>query len=135
MRKGGMDMKKQKAGKGRGVFITCSILAVLLTFGLAMLCAKLILSGVLDENRGELYAGVITCIVSFILAMIIARHSPRRRLLWGTVTAAIYFLFLLMGNILFFGIRFSGVLQLGAWILGGGLLGSLLKGKKVGKYA
>lgn len=127
-------MKKQNTGKGRGVFITCSILAVLLTFGLALLCAKLILSGVLDESRGVLCANVITCVVSFILAMIIARHSPRRRLLWGIVTAAIYFLSLLMGNILFFGIRFSGVLQSAGWILGGGLLGSLLKRKKVGKY-
>lgn len=126
---------KKKAGKGRVKLPAIIIAMLLLVFGLVLLCAKLILSGVIEEKRIGLCAGVIAGIVAMLIAMCIARRSPRHKLLWGITAAAGYYLLLMVCNLLFFGNGFSEMIPTAAWVLGSGLLGTLLGSKKVRKYA
>lgn len=128
-------MKKRTKGKGSASVLMNLALGTILTLGFTVLSAKLILSGTLHENGIDLYAGITKGIVALVLSLLTARRSPQRKILWGLLAVALYYLLLMICNLLFFGIAFSGVLQSALWIMGGGLLGSLLGNKKVRKYA
>ena len=128
-------MKKRTKGKGSASVLLNFALGTILTLGFTVLSAKLILSGTLNENGIDLYAGITKGIVALVLSLLTARRSPQRKILWGLFAVALYYLLLIICNLLFFGIAFSGVLQSALWIMGGGLLGSLLGNKKVRKYA
>ena len=128
-------MKKRTKGKGSASVLLNLALGTILTLGFTVLSAKLILSGTLNENGIDLYAGITKGIVALVLSLLTARRSPQRKILWGLLAVALYYLLLMICNLLFFGIAFSGVLQSALWIMGGGLLGSLLGNKKVRKYA
>ena len=128
-------MKKRTKGKGSASVLLNLALGTILTLGFTVLSAKLILSGTLNENGIDLYAGITKGIVALVLSLLTARRSPQRKILWGLLAVALYYLLLVICNLLFFGIAFSGVLQSALWIMGGGLLGSLLGNKKVRKYA
>lgn len=128
-------MKKRSTGKGSASVVWRFLLAIFLTIGLALLCAKLILSGTIGMELLELCAGVISGTVSMLLSLITVKKSPRKKLLWGLTASAAYYLALLVSNLLFFGIEFMGVLYSAAWVFGGGILGTLLGQIKVRKYA
>ena len=84
----------------------------------------------LDASRraGEmlLAAGVIAGLVAFLGALIAALHSGRRKLLCGLGAAGGYALFLLLGNLLFFGVHYGEALPVLLPLAGAGLLGALL---------
>ena len=85
----------------------------LATLALAALAARLIL-------------GVIAGLVAFLGALIAALHSGRRKLLCGLGAAGGYALFLLLGNLLFFGVHYGEALPVLLPLAGAGLLGALL---------
>lgn len=128
-------MKKRSTGKGSTSVIWRLLLVIVLTMGLTVLCAKLILSGAIGMELIDLCAGVISATVAMLLSLITTKKSPRKKLLWGLTASAVYYLALLVSNLLFFGIEFVGVLYSAAWVFGGGLLGTLLGQIKVRKYA
>ena len=128
-------MKKGQVGKGRVRLPVVVPAVILLTFGLVLLCSKLILSGVIGEKHIRLCAGAIAGIVVMLITIFVARRSPRRKLLWGLMAASGYYLLLMVCNLLFFGIGFSNMVPVAAWVFGAGLLGTLLGSKKVRKYA
>ena len=73
-----------------------------------------------------LIAGVIAGLVAFLGALIAALHSGRRKLLCGLGAAGGYALFLLLGNLLFFGVHYGEALPVLLPLAGAGLLGALL---------
>ena len=86
----------------------------LATLALAALAARLILGGKLPESSLPVAAGVIAGLVAFLGALIAALHSGRRKLLCGLGAAGGYALFLLLGNLLFFGVHYGEALPVGA---------------------
>lgn len=82
----------------------------LVTLALAALAARLILGGKLPESSLTVAAGVIAGLVAFLGALIAALHSGRRKLLCGLGAAGGYALFLLLGNLLFFGVHYGEAL-------------------------
>ena len=92
----------------------------LATLALAALAARLILGGKLPESSLPVAAGVIAGLVAFLGALIAALHSGRRKLLCGLG------LFLLLGNLLFFGVHYGEALPVLLPLAGAGLLGALL---------
>ena len=82
----------------------------LATLALAALAARLILGGKLPESSLTVAAGVIAGLVAFLGALIAALHSGRRKLLCGLGAAGGYALFLLLGNLLFFGVHYGEAL-------------------------
>lgn len=111
------------------------LLIPVLTIGLAMLGAKMIVSGAVPETSVNTLAVIITAIVGLILGLLSAIVSPQKKLLWGLLAAVLTAAALLLGNLLFFGVAYGKVLPgLGA-TLGGGVIGALLGSKKRKKYA
>ena len=98
----------------------------LATLALAALAARLILGGKLPESSLPVAAGVIAGLVAFLGALIAALHSGRRKLLCGLGAAGGYALFLLLGNLLFFGVHYGEALPVLLPLAGAGLLGALL---------
>lgn len=98
----------------------------LATLALAALAARLILGGKLPESSLTVAAGVIAGLVAFLGALIAALHSGRRKLLCGLGAAGGYALFLLLGNLLFFGVHYGEALPVLLPLAGAGLLGALL---------
>jgi len=98
----------------------------LATLALAALAARLILGGKLPESSLPVAAGVIVGLVAFLGALIAALHSGRRKLLCGLGAAGGYALFLLLGNLLFFGVHYGEALPVLLPLAGAGLLGALL---------
>ena len=85
-----------------------------------------ILGGKLPESSLPVAAGVIAGLVAFLGALIAALHSGRRKLLCGLGAAGGYALFLLLGNLLFFGVHYGEALPVLLPLAGAGLLGALL---------
>ena len=102
----------------------------LATLALAALAARLILGGKLPESSLPVAAGVIAGLVAFLGALIAALHSGRRKLLCGLGAAGGYALFLLLGNLLFFGVHYGEALPV---LLP--LAGALCSGPGAGKSA
>lgn len=111
------------------------LLIPVLTIGLSMLGAKMIVSGAVPETSVNTMAVIITGIIGLILGLLGAIVSPQKKLLWGLLAAVLTAAALLLGNLLFFGVAYGEVLPgLGA-ALGGGVIGALLGSKKRKKYA
>lgn len=125
----------RKKSKTRAVVIQLAIAMPALTILLALLCAKLILGESLPEKQLPLMGCVIGGVVAFLLCLYSALRMPQKKILWGIVTAAGYACLLMLGNLLFFGVGYSGVLQMLAAVFGAGLLGSVLGAAKRRKYA
>lgn len=125
----------RKKSKTRAVVIQLAIAMPALTLLLALLCAKLILGESLPEKQLPLMGCVIGGVVAFLLCLYSALRMPQKKILWGIVTAAGYACLLMLGNLLFFGVGYSGVLQMLAAVFGAGLLGSVLGAAKRRKYA
>ena len=83
----------------------------LATLALAALAARLILGGKLPESSLPVAAGVIAGLVAFLGAL---------------GAAGGYALFLLLGNLLFFGVHYGEALPVLLPLAGAGLLGALL---------
>ena len=128
-------MKQKVKGKGsRGILILIG-LCLLLSVGSALICAKMILSDILDQNAIPIYAAVIAALLSFVIGLYTAKRSPARKLLWGLIACGALFLSLLIGNLLFFGIRFYNVPTIAAGVIVGGVCGVILGKRKVRKFA
>lgn len=130
-------MKKQsKRGKSviRPLTVQLLIAAPVLTLLLCLAVARLILSGIVPEERIALCAGAIAGIIGFLLSLYCGVRVPQKKLLWGMVTAAGYALLLLVGNQFFFGMPYSGVAAILGTIFAGGFLGSLLSSVRRRKY-
>lgn len=131
-------MKKQtKRGRSviRPLTVQLLIAAPVLTLLLCLAVARLILSGVVPEERITLCAYAIAGVTGFLLSLYCGVRVPQKRLLWGMVAAAGYALLLLIGNQFFFGMPYSGVAASLGTIFAGGLLGSLLSSVRRQKYA
>lgn len=131
-------MKKQtKRGRSviRPLTVQLLIAAPVLTLLLCLAVARLILSGVVPEERITLCACAIAGVTGFLLSLYCGVRVPQKRLLWGMVAAAGYALLLLIGNQFFFGMPYSGVAASLGTIFAGGLLGSLLSSVRRQKYA
>lgn len=111
------------------------LLIPVLTVGMAMLGAQMIVSGAVPETSVQTLAVIITAIVGLCLGLLGAVVSPQKKLLWGLLAALLTAAALMLGNLLFFGVTYGHVLQGVGAALGGGLIGALLGSKKRKKYA
>ncbi len=130
-----MKRKGKGSGAGKKTAITVMVAAPILTIGLTLLCAKMILSGSISEERLPILCGAIVGIVSFSLCLYVAMRMPQKKLLWGMLTALCYACALLLGNLLFFGVGYGGFAMVLLPLFVAGILGSLLGTKRHGKYA
>ena len=115
----------KRKGKRR-VWLRLVLAAPILTVGMALLCAWLMLRGSVGEEQIGWVVGGIASLCAFALSLYTALCVPRKKLLWGTMTAIGYGFALLLGNLLFFGEAYgelSGVI-LPAFF--GGIAASLL---------
>lgn len=113
--------------KGRKrLWLRIAIAAPLLTIALALLCAWLILKGNLQEEQLGWMIGVIGGVCAFALSLHTAMTVPRKKLLWGMVTAISYGAMLMLGNLLFFGEGYGGLGGVLLPVLGSGTAASLL---------
>ena len=107
----------------------------ILTLGLCLLGAKMILWGKLPEKAITWLPAAIPCTVSLCGAFAGAKEAPRNRFFWGMLFALSYGCILALGNILFFGEHFSDIGNRFLWITAGGVAGSLLANMKKSKIA
>ncbi len=127
-------MKKSK--KGSTFPITRSLLWMpILTILLALIWGELILNAVIPEEQGRAVAVTIAFIVSFICCLITVKRCPNQKLLWSLGTAISYGCMLMLGNLLFFGVAYTGMAGQWCSILSAGLIAGFLPKKKRGKYA
>lgn len=131
----GNKPRTKKSGKTKTTVTVLAIAAPLLTVASALLCAKLILSGALKQESITAIACVIAAAVSLLCGFFAARRAPQKKLLWGIMAAGGYACALLLGNLLFFGEGYDGILPIVGCCLGGGVLGSLTAAAKRKKYA
>ena len=128
-------MRKKGGNKTRSVMLQLLLAMPALTVALALLGAKLLLGETLREERLPLLACGIAGITAFALCLYCALRMPQKKMLWGILTAGFYGCLLMLGNLLFFGVGYGGVLQTLAMVLGAGLLGSVTGAAKRRKYA
>ncbi len=95
---------------------------------------RLILGRKLPENNLSVAAGVIAGAGRLSRCADRSLHSGREALLCGFGAAGGYALFLLLGNLLFFGVHYEEALPVLLPLAGAGLLGALL-GPGAGKSA
>ena len=110
----------------RRLWLHIVILAPILTVVLSVLCAWLMMKGSVGEGQMELLAGAIGGACAFLLSLYTAIRVPRKKLLWGMVTAFGYAMALLLGNLLFFGVGYGNVGTVILPVLGSGAVASLL---------
>ena len=125
---------KEKGRTGKKllpVIIAMPILTILLSLG----GAKLVLSGAINQERLKVLVYGITGVVAFVLSLYTALRSPQKKLLWGVGTAGVYFLALLLCNLLFFGEGFQGILPILGCTMGAGVFGGFAGAGKRKKYA
>jgi hypothetical protein len=84
------------------------------------------MKGSVGEGQMELLAGAIGGACAFLLSLYTAIRVPRKKLLWGMVTALGYAMALLLGNLLFFGEGYGNVGTVTLPVLGSGAVASLL---------
>lgn len=129
-------MKRRKpAGnkKAPGVVKTTAIglgISVGVTLILAMLFAKLVLSGTLPERAITWAAWAIVFLCVLCGSLFSAKCAKQNKLPVGMAEAGIYFLLLGVFHALLMQHGFANVLPIGLCCLAGGLLGSLLGAKQ-----
>lgn len=131
----GNKPRTKKSSKTKSTVIVLAIAAPLLTVALALVSAKLILGGTLKQESITAIACVIAGVVSLLCGFFAARRAPQKKLLWGIMAAGGYACTLLLGNLLFFGEGYDGILPIVGCCLGCGILGSLTAAVKRKKYA
>lgn len=127
-------MKGKSKGRGRGVVVLLLALP-LVTVLLAVLGAKLILWEYIKEEQISVIVCSVTALVALGASFVTAKKMPRCKLLWGMGSALAYWMMLLLGNLLFFGEAYRGLLPVALSIFLSGFLGSLLGKKKYRKFA
>lgn len=135
-----LRLKKKSSkqqGRGNGVLIQAAIAMPVLTLLLSALAAKLILSGTLSEDSNTVVAAVIAGVTAFVSALYCAIRMPQKKLLWGLLITAAYGAFLLLGNLLFFGVAYGNLGGVLLPVFCAGLIGSLIGAakKKKRKFA
>lgn len=110
----------------RRLWLHIAIVAPILTVAFSMLCAWLMLKGSIGEEQMEMFVGAIGGMCAFLLSLYTALRVPRKRLLWGMVTALGYAMALMLGNLLFFGEGYGNVGTVVFPVLGSGAVASLL---------
>lgn len=128
-------MSRKGKSKTKGIAIRVLIGLPILTLLLALGAAKLILGGSIGEERMGACACAIAAVVAFSASLYVAACMPQKKIVWGMMTAATYGIFLLLGNLLFFGVAYGSVLPVLSCVLGAGLLGSFLAAIRRRKYA
>lgn len=131
----GKKVKVKKSNKTKTTVIMLAVAAPLVTVALALLCAKLILSGMLKQEAITAAACGITGVVALLCGFFAARRAPQKKLLWGMLAALGYACALLLGNLLFFGEGYGAVLPIVGCCMAGGFLGSLTAAAKRRRYA
>lgn len=130
-----MKRKGKGSTTGKKTAILAVLAALVLTLGLSLLCAKMMLSGTIREEQLSVACAGIVAIVSFVLCLIVSMRMPQKKLMWGMLTALGYACALMLGNLLFFGVGYGGFAMILLPLFGAGLIGSLLGTKRHGKYA
>lgn len=127
--------RKQKKRRSGNRWLRILLLIPILTVGLAMLTAELIVTGTVAEDAVPSLALGISTAVGLCLGLAGALASPQKKLLWGLLAALLTAMAFLLGNLLFFGVAYGRVLPGIGATLGGGVLGALLGTKRRQKYA
>lgn len=126
-------MKTKKSTKGFWIIII--IAAPLLTLLTALGGAKLILSGVMQENNLDLIVCIAIGLVALVLSMFGAFRANQKKFLWGMLFALAYCIVLMLSNLLFFGEGYGDILMNVLSVFAGGIIGSMLGGGKRRKIA
>ena len=127
--------KVKKSSKSKTTVVVLAVAAPLLTVALALLGARLILSGTLKQEQMTAAACGIVAVVALLSSLYAALRAPQKKLVWGMLTAGGYTCALLLGNLLFFGEGYGSILPIVAACLCGGILGSFTAAMKRKKYA
>lgn len=127
--------KVKKSSKSKTTVVVLAVAAPLLTVALALLGAKLILSGALKQERMTAVACGIAGTVALLSSLYAALRATQKKLVWGMLTAGGYACALLLGNLLFFGEGYGSILPILTACLCGGVLGSFTAAMKRRKYA
>ncbi len=115
----------KRKGKKR-LWLHITIAAPILTLALSVLCAWLMLKGSVHEEKLGLMVGIVAGVCASLLSLYTALRVPRKKLLWGMVTAISYGAALMLGNLLFFGEGYAELSGVLLPALGGGAVASLL---------
>lgn len=124
-----------RKGKGRSVITQIVIAMPVLTVGLSLGTAKLILNGTIGEENLALYSYVISGVISFALSLYCAMRMPQKKALWGIGISGGYAITLLLGNLLFFGVGYGSILPTVGTVLTAGSIGAILGAMKRRHYA
>ena len=130
----GKKVKVKQSSKTKTTVVALAVAAPLLTLALALLGARLMLSGMVGQERLTALGCAIAALVALFVGLLAAQRAPQKKLLWGLAAAGCYACALLLGNLLFFGEGYHGVLPIVGCCMGGGLLGSLTAAAKRRKY-
>ena len=126
----------KRKGKKSRPWIIPLVMMPTLTVALAILTAKLMMSGLIQENGVGWCAAVIVGMVSLLTCICSALCAVQKKFLWGMATALTYACLLLMGNLLLFGEGYgNNIITICGASLVGGLLGTLLGAAKRRKIA
>lgn len=127
--------RKGKRNKGKNPLKGSLLWMPVLTLGLCLLGAKLILQGMIPEEKAGIIGLFIAGVVAFVGGRMSGRRVGEQRLLWSVGTAAAYGCLLMLGNLLFFGVAYHAIGGMWICVLLGGILAGMLPYKKKGKIA
>ncbi len=119
----------------RSVIVQSLIAMPVLTLLLSFVCAKLIVSELIQEANLAVCGYVIVGLISLLVSLYCAIRMPQKKAMWGMGAATSYAVMLLLGNLLFFGLGYSEVLPVILSVLTGGVPGALIGALKRRKYA
>lgn len=130
-----MKRRGKREHRTRTIILQVLIAVPCLSIAFALILAKMILGGIITEERMFTGVCVIGGLVAFLLSLSCAIRMPQKKALWGLAATGWYALSLPLGNLLFFGVSFGRSMPILLFVLGGGLLGSLLGAAKRRKIA
>ena len=129
-------------GKGKGstekagnkMILKTALLYLVIMLSLAALVAQLIMMGIIPEGSYTLMGAIIGSLTSLIGTWYCGRKAKEKRIIMGLISAIVYCLCLLAGNLLFFGVAYGKVVPIVLSVFGAGIVGSLIgAGKKQNK--
>lgn len=128
-------MKGKHDHKLRNTILISVIMAPALIFLMALGTSEMILNEVIPEKSIQLWVHIIAGASSFLLSLFCAVRAPQKKFLWAAITGVSFSAFLLLCNLMFFGVGFGRIWPNALTAIAAGMLAGIIPAVKRRKFA